>query len=93
MTEEQLTTNEMIRRAQLILGVTALNRDIKRFCKSNYGVEPISQQIYGVLGAEFERLSAAYSARQLVQTKKHIKLNFDGNFDLAYGAMRLVGQI
>jgi hypothetical protein len=93
MKERLTTTNAMIREAHTELGFSALNKDIKDYCKTNFGIVPLSQQIYGVLGAEFERLSEAYSARQLAQTKKHIKQNFDGDFDRAYSAMKLVGSM
>ena len=90
---EQMTINQMIRQAQKELGLTALNSDIKRYCQTNFGVEPLSQQIYGCLGAEFERLAQSFSARQLTQTRKHINTNFDGDFEHAFGAMKIVGAI
>ena len=86
-------THEMIREAQSALGTDATNKDIKQYCKDNYGVEPISQTIYSAIGSEYSRQAERITAKELSDSKKFVRKSFDGDKDKAAFAIGLIGKI
>lgn len=83
-------TNEMIREAQLSIGRDASNKDIKLYCSSKYGVQPLSQAIYSCLGSEYSRKAERVTVRELSDCKRFIRKTFDGDMERAYLALELV---
>ena len=89
---KDISTNQMIRNAQENLGITSSNRDIKAWCQENYNIRPLSQAIYACLGSESERIAETFTAKEVSDGKKFIRNKFNGDYDRAYQAIRLIGS-